>query len=68
MPSEKQRVLQNLKMETASQLGLLQNISENKAFYKGDVAARINGAQGGPIGGQMVRKMIRAEENRMAGM
>jgi hypothetical protein len=55
-------------METASQLGLLQNISENKAFYKGDVAARINGAEGGPIGGQMVRKMIRAEENRMAGM
>jgi hypothetical protein len=34
MPSEKQRVLQNLKMETASQLGLLQNISENKTSYR----------------------------------
>lgn len=60
--------LKKLKMETAQEIGMLQYVKENNDHYKGEVPSKINGAQGGPIGGFMVKKMIQAEENRMAGM
>lgn len=60
--------LKKLKMETAQEIGMLQYVKENNDHYKGEVPSKINGAQGGPIGGYMVKKMIQAEENRMAGM
>ncbi len=63
--SEKLRML---KMETAQEIGMLQYVKENNDHYKGDVPSKINGAQGGPIGGFMVKKMIRAEETKMTGM
>jgi len=59
--------LKQLKYEAAKEIGMLQYIKENNDHYKGDVPARINGQQGGPIGGQMVKMMIAAEKNKMAG-
>jgi hypothetical protein len=60
--------LNKLKMETAQEIGMLQYVKENNDHYKGEVPSKINGAQGGPIGGYMVKKMIQAEENKMTGM
>jgi hypothetical protein len=60
--------LNKLKMETAQEIGMLQYVKENNDHYKGDVPSKINGAQGGPIGGFMVKKMIQAQENQMTGM
>lgn len=60
--------LKGLKMEAAQEIGLLQYVKENNDHYKGDVASKINGAQGGPIGGHMVKKMIRYEQERMTGI
>ena len=55
--------LNKLKMEAAEEIGRLQFVKENNDHYKGDVPSRINGEQGGPIGGQMVKKMIAQAEN-----
>lgn len=60
--------LKKLKMEAAQEIGMLQYVKENNDHYKGEVPSKINGAQGGPIGGYMVKKMIQAEENKMTGM
>jgi len=46
------------KMECAQEIGHLQYCKENNDHYKGDLTARQNGLEGGPIGGQMVKKMI----------
>ena len=66
--SEIREKLKQLKIETAEEIGMTQYIKENNDHYKGDVPSKINGAQGGPIGGHMVRKMIQAEENKLTGM
>lgn len=50
------------KMECAQEVGQLQYVKENNDHYKGDLPSRVNGAQGGPIGGQMVKKMIAREK------
>lgn len=50
--------LQNLKYETASELGL-----SNYQGYQGDLPSRVNGA----VGGHMVRKMIRLAEQQLGG-
>ncbi|NLH00493.1 MAG: alpha/beta-type small acid-soluble spore protein [Clostridiales bacterium] len=60
------RKLNSLKMEAAAEIGMTHYVKENNDHYKGDVPAKLNGAQGGPIGGQMVKKMILAEENKMS--
>jgi hypothetical protein len=59
--------LKKLKMEAAQEIGMTQYVKENNDHYKGDVPAKVNGAQGGPIGGQMVKKMIQSEEGRLSG-
>jgi len=46
------------KMECASEIGHLQYCKENNDHYKGDLPSRVNGEQGGPIGGEMVKRMI----------
>lgn len=46
------------KFECASELGLTQYCKENNDEYKGDLPSRVNGQQGGPIGGEMVKRMI----------
>ncbi len=62
---ERKEFLKKLKMEVATELGLLQNIKENNDHYRGDVPSRDNGALGGPVGGQMVKRMIQFAENNM---
>lgn len=58
------KLLQQLKMEAAAEIGHLDFVRENNDHYKGDVTARQNGLEGGPIGGQMVKKMVAfAEQN-----
>ena len=66
--SDIQKKLNSLKMEAAAELGMTQFIKENNDHYKGDVPSKINGAQGGPIGGLMVKKMIQAEESKLTGI
>lgn len=57
--------LRSLKMEAAQELGLTQYVKENNDHYKGDVPSKINGQQGGPIGGRMVQKMIMDYESKL---
>ncbi len=52
------------KMECAQEVGRLQYVKENNDEYKGDLPSKVNGAQGGPIGGQMVKKMIEYAERQ----
>ena len=65
---ERSELLKQLKMEAAQEIGRLQYVKENNDHYLGDVPSRVNGEQGGPIGGGMVQKMIEAEKNRLAGL
>lgn len=60
--------LNKLKMEAANEIGMTQYVKENNDHYKGDVPSRVNGEQGGPIGGRMVQKMIQSEEGKLSGM
>lgn len=49
-----------------NELGRTQFVKENNDHYKGDLTAKQNGSEGGPIGGLMVKKMIaEAEKNLM---
>ena len=57
--------LNKFKMEAAQEIGHLQFVKENNDHYKGDVTAAQNGHEGGPIGGQMVKKMIAMAENQI---
>ena len=50
--------LKGLKMEAAEEVGMLQYVKENNDHYQGDIPSKVNGLNGGPIGGRMVRKMI----------
>ncbi len=61
----KKKLLQQLKMEAAAEIGHLDFVRENNDHYKGDVTSRQNGLEGGPIGGQMVKKMIAYAEQQM---
>ena len=56
------------KLEVAEEMGLLQFCKENNDHYKGDLTARQNGLEGGPIGGEMVRRMIKKAQSEMAGI
>jgi len=57
--------LNKLKIEVATELGLLQNIKENNDHFKGNATCRENGLTGGPIGGNMVKKMIDYAKNNL---
>lgn len=48
------------KLEVAEEIGRLNFCKENNDHYKGDLTARQNGSEGGPIGGEMVRRMIQS--------
>ena len=58
--------LRRLKMEAAEEIGMLQYVKENNDHYLGDLPSKVNGHNGGPIGGQMVKKMIADAESRLA--
>lgn len=57
--------MNRFKMECAAEIGHQQYVKENNDHYKGDVPSKVNGQQGGPIGGQMVKKMIAMAEKQM---
>lgn len=57
--------LTQFKIECAKEIGYEQFVKENNDHYKGDRTSRENGLEGGPIGGQMVKKMIQMAENSM---
>lgn len=62
---ESRDALTKFKMEVAQEIGHLQYVKENNDHYKGDVPSKINGAQGGPIGGEMVKRMIAMAESQI---
>ena len=62
---EKREALNRFKMECAKEIGHEQFVKENNDHYKGDLTAAQNGHEGGPIGGQMVKKMIAQAEQLM---
>lgn len=62
---EKREALNRFKIECAKEIGHEQFIKENNDHYKGDLTAAQNGHEGGPIGGQMVKKMIEQAERQM---
>lgn len=61
---EAREALRKLKLECAEEIGRLQYCKENNDHYKGDVSAKQNGLEGGPIGGQMVKKMIDMQRSK----
>jgi hypothetical protein len=63
--AEKRAALNRFKMECAKEIGMEQFTKENNDHYKGDLTAAQNGHEGGPIGGQMVKKMIAQAEREM---
>ena len=52
------------KFECANEIGHIQFVKENNDHYKGNVPAKQNGAEGGPIGGRMVQKVFQMVENQ----
>ena len=62
---EEREALNRFKMECAKEVGQEQFVKENNDHYKGDLTAAQNGREGGPIGGQMVKKMIAQAEREM---
>lgn len=62
---DKRAALTKFKMECAKEIGREQFTKENNDHYKGDLTAAQNGHEGGPIGGQMVKKMIQRAEEQM---
>lgn len=52
------------KMECAQEVGHLQYVKENNDEYKGNLTSRENGQQGGPIGGEMVKRMINSAKQQ----
>lgn len=58
--------LTKFKLECAKEIGALEYCKENNDHYKGDLTSYENGSQGGPIGGQMVKKMIAMAEQQMS--
>lgn len=65
LSSEAKAAMNKLKMECAADLGRTQFTKENNDHYKGDVTAKQNGSEGGPIGGEMVKRMIKQYEDSM---
>lgn len=57
--------LNRFKMECAADIGRTQFTKENNDHDKGGLTARQNGGEGGPIGGEMVRRMIRQYEQKL---
>lgn len=57
--------LTKFKMECAAEIGRTEFTKEHNDHYKGDLTSKQNGAEGGPIGGQMVKKMIEQAKKNM---
>lgn len=64
---ESREALTKFKLECAAEIGRTQFCKENNDHYKGDLSSKQNGSEGGPIGGQMVKRMIEAQERQLKG-
>jgi len=64
VPSSRE-ALTKFKLECAKEIGRLQYCKEYNDHYKGDLPSRVNGSEGGPIGGQMVKRMIEMAQKSM---
>lgn len=62
---EAKQALNKFKMECAEAIGRTQFTKENNDHYKGELTAKQNGSEGGPIGGEMVKRMIKQYEDTM---
>lgn len=62
---DSREALNKFKMECAAEIGRTQFTKENNDHYKGDLTSKQNGSEGGPIGGQMTKKMVEFYENNM---
>lgn len=62
---EAREALTKFKLECAKEIGALQYCKENNDHYKGDLPSKVNGQQGGPIGGQMVKRIFEKTFNQM---
>lgn len=62
---ENYSAINRFKMECAQDIGRTQFTKENNDHYKGDVTAKQNGSEGGPIGGEMVKRMIKFYEQEI---
>lgn len=60
-----QAAMNRFKMECAEAIGRTQYTKENNTQYKGDLTSKQNGSEGGPIGGEMVKRMIKQYEDSM---
>ena len=64
VPSSRE-ALTKFKLECAKEISRLQYCKEYNDHYKGDLPSRVNGSEGGPIGGQMVKRMIEMAQKSM---
>jgi len=64
---ESREALTKFKLECAAEIGRTNFCKENNDHYKGDLSSKQNGHEGGPIGGQMVKRMIEAQERQLKG-
>ncbi|HEX2939228.1 MAG TPA: alpha/beta-type small acid-soluble spore protein [Ruminiclostridium sp.] len=62
---ENYKAINRFKMECAEDIGRTQFTKEYNDHYKGDVTSFQNGSEGGPIGGEMVKRMIKSFEQNM---
>jgi len=62
---EAREALTRFKMECARDIGREQFTKEFNDHYKGNLTSRQNGSEGGPIGGQMVKKMLERQKTGM---
>ena len=62
---EAREALTKFKLECAQEIGRMQFVKENNDHYKGNLSSKQNGEEVGPIGGQMVKKMIEQAEKNM---
>jgi len=58
MVKEAKDAMTKFKMECAAEIGRTQYTKEHNSPNKASVSAKQNGSEGGPIGGQMVKRMI----------
>ena len=57
--------MNKFKLECAAEIGRTQFCKENNDHDKSNLTAKQNGSEGGPIGGQMVKKMIEQAKKNM---
>lgn len=62
---EAREAMRKFKLECAAEIGHLDFCKENNDHYKGDLSSKQNGNEGGPIGGQMVKRMIEMQRQKL---